>query len=190
MRRRIKRNLLATLAFSQGVPMLLHGDELGRTQQGNNNTYCQDNELSWVDWELDDERRELLPFARRVFRIRRENPVFRRRGFFAGGPIRGTDTKDVSWLRPDGKEMGRADWGGRNHVLGMLIHGHASDEVDERGRPNVGETLLLMLNGGPRAVSFNLPALSEPGVWREAINTARPSGSGKIGAAVHLHPTR
>src|SRR5690606_38787081 len=105
MRERMVKNFFATLAFSQGVPMISHGDELGRTQKGNNNAYCQDSELTWIDWDLDDNQRELLEFARRVFRVLRSNPVFRRRRFFAGNPVTDRGVKDVQWMRPDGREM-------------------------------------------------------------------------------------
>jgi isoamylase len=173
MRRRMMRNLIASLAFSQGVPLISHGDEVARTQHGNNNAYCQDGPLSWIDWGLDEEARELLRFTRQVFEIRRANPVFRRRRFFAGDPVSDEGEKDVSWLRPDGREMSAAEWHDpKNRVLGMLIHGEASDEVDERGRPNQGETLLLMLNGGGRARAFQLPAMSGPGRWRQLVHTA------------------
>ena len=174
LRAQAKKNFLATLAFSQGVPMISHGDEIGRTQKGNNNAYCQDSELTWVDWELDDGKRELLAFAARVFQIRHSNPVFRRRRFFAGDPVSEEGTKDVTWLRPDGQEMTADDWADPSYrVLGMLVHGEASDEVDERGRLNRGETLLLLMNGGTNARYFELPELPEAGVWSEVVNTAR-----------------
>jgi isoamylase len=172
LRQRIARNLLATLACSQGVPMLSAGDEMGRTQRGNNNAYCQDNELGWVDWELDHERRGLLEFARTVFAIRAANPALRRRRFFRGEMTAGW--RDVKWLRADGGEMTPEDWpDGSAHVLGMLIHGWATDERDERGRRIRGDTLLLLLNGGPRSRSFTLPRLEGPGTWHEEIHTAR-----------------
>jgi glycogen operon protein len=115
------RNFMATLAFSQGVPMISHGDELGRTQHGNNNAYCQDNETSWVDWSLEGGARELLEFVRRLFAIRASNPVLHRRTFFHGGPIAPGGVKDLAWLRADGGEMTAADWGNpRLHALGML----------------------------------------------------------------------
>jgi glycogen operon protein len=175
IRERMVRNFLATLAFSQGVPMLGHGDELGRTQRGNNNAYCHDDELTWLDWDLDERSRSLLEFTCQVFAIRHANPVFRRRRFFAGGPVAANGAKDVSWIRADGREMELPDWHDpRGRVLGMLIDGQASDEVDERGRLNRGETLLLLLNAGARSVGFVLPALPGPGLWRELVNTAHP----------------
>jgi isoamylase len=174
IRELIKRNFLATLAFSQGVPMITAGDELGRTQQGNNNAYCQDNEVSWVDWNFDEQRRDLLNFTRKVFAIRRTNPVLRRRAFFRGIPVSGESGKDLTWLRPDGGEMTEADWHDRSrHVLGMLIHGQATDEVDERGRLISGDTLLLIVNSGSTACEFSTPDLEAPGIWREQLNSTR-----------------
>jgi glycogen operon protein len=186
-RDRAKRNLLATLAFSLGVPMLSHGDELGRTQLGNNNAYCQDGVLTWIDWEPDERGRELLAFARRLFEIRRQNPVFRRRRCFAGGPVGAAGEKDVSWLKPEGGELSPADWAdAQRRALGMWIHGEASDEVDERGRPSRGQTLLLLLNGGARSLLFQLPDPAQPGLWWETLNTARPGERRVKGEGVHL----
>ena len=126
----MKRNFLATLVFSQGVRMLVHGDEMGRTQQGNNNAYCHDDELSWVDWDLTQQDRDLLAFTRETLRIFRSNPVLRRRSFFTGRPVAGEQIKDITWVRPDGGEMTDADWNDAgNHILGMLISGQATDEV-------------------------------------------------------------
>jgi glycogen operon protein len=177
MRERMRKNFLATLAFSQGVPMLSHGDEVARTQRGNNNAYCQDNELSWIDWDIGPAEEELLAFTREVFAITRKNPVFRRRRFFSGGPIGEGGPKDVSWVRPTGGEMTMEDWGDRkSQTLGMLIHGEASDDVDERGRPNRGQTLLLLLNASNKAVQYALPKLPERGHWHEAVNTAQSAG--------------
>jgi glycogen operon protein len=186
-RGRIARNFLATLAFSQGVPMISHGDELGRTQDGNNNAYCQDGPLSWVDWELDAGRRELLDFARRVFTLRRESPVLRRRGFFTGRPVPGgAGAKDLSWLNPDGGEFQVQDWEDpERRVLGMLILGEATDDVDERGRPTVGDSLLLLLNGGHRPCYFQLPEMAQAGRWRQEVNTAR-AGRSLVSGAVNL----
>ena len=173
MRQRMKKNLLATLVFSQGVRMLLGGDEMCRTQQGNNNAYCQDNEISWVSWDLDAEGREILAFTREILRIFRENPVFRRRAFFTGRPVRG-EIKDVTWLHPSGREMTDEDWGNAMlRSVGMLIDGEATDEVDERGRPVRGRTVLLMLNGGENSRRFVIPQLGLPGIWVERVNTSR-----------------
>ena len=182
MRERAKRNFVATLACSQGVPMLCAGDEMGRTQRGNNNAYCQDNEISWVDWALDERRRELLAFTRKVFAIRAANPALRRRRWFRGGAVPGV--KDVTWLRPDGNEVTEEDWrDGGSHVLGMLIAGAATDVHDERGRPVRGDTVLLLVNGGARSRYFALPRIEGAGQWFEEINTARPDGARALKAA-------
>ncbi|UCF19887.1 MAG: glycogen debranching protein GlgX [Gemmatimonadota bacterium] len=187
LRERMKRNFMATLAFSQGVPMISHGDELGKTQYGNNNAYCQDNEISWVDWNIGDRGRALLDFTRHVFSIRARNPVLRRRGFFRGGPIGENGVKDVTWLRPDGRELEEADWKSPdNRVLGMLVQGQATDEVDEQGRPIRGDTLLMLLNAGSRAKYFTLPEVDEPGVWREVASTARHGYRTVKGAGIQL----
>ncbi len=173
-RRQMQRNFLATLAFSQGIPMLLAGDEFGRTQGGNNNAYCQDNPLSWVHWAPDERDDQLLAFTQQVLAIRRLNPVLRRRTFFHGRPIPEAGVKDIQWIRPDGREMAAEDWGdGRSHVLGMLIHGSATDERDLRGHLITGQTMLLLLNGDARARHFVLPELTEAGVWIEVVDTAR-----------------
>jgi glycogen operon protein len=177
MRERMRKNLLATLAFSQGVPMLSHGDELARTQRGNNNAYCQDNAIAWLDWDIGPAEEELLAFTREVFAITRKNPVFRRRRFFSGGPVGDGSAKDVSWIRPSGGEMTMEDWSDpKTQWLGMLIHGEASDDVDERGRPNRGDTLLLLLNASTKAQHYTLPKLEERGHWHEAANTAQSAG--------------
>jgi isoamylase len=165
MRDRIKRNFLGTLAFSQGVPMISHGDELGRSQAGNNNAYCQDNPTTWIDWRLSPLQRELLQFTRRVFAIRAANPVLRRRTFFRHEAPKGS-AKDLTWLGPDGAEMTPEQWNDpANHVLGMLIRGEATDETDERGRRVTGDALLLLLNGGTRSKPFILPPAGRLGSW-------------------------
>jgi glycogen operon protein len=174
LRERMKRNLIATLLFSQGVPMLSHGDELGRTQQGNNNAYCQDGPLAWVDWELDDAGRRFLEFVRAAVRIRHENPALRRSFFFDGHEAAPGQPKDVTWLRPDGVEMSSIDWQeADHHALGMWIHGGGRHDLDEQGRPVLGSTLLLVLNADERNSAFVLPQVDEPGSWRELVNTGQ-----------------
>jgi glycogen operon protein len=171
LRARMKRNLMATLILSQGVPMLSAGDEMGRTQNGNNNAYCQDNELAWLDWNLSARDRDFLQFCRHLLAIHRENPALRRHAFFHGQPISDGNIKDVTWVRADGQEMREGDWARNGHTLGMLMHGHAADEKDERGILLRGDTLLLLLNGGGKAVRFRLPEVEGPGSWVETINT-------------------
>jgi glycogen operon protein len=174
LRDQIARNFLASLALSQGVPMISHGDELGRTQHGNNNAYCQDNPLTWMSWSPGPRERELLAFTRKVFSVRRCNAVLRRRSFFSGRPLPGTGTKDVVWLQPDGKEMTEEDWRDpERRVLGMLVFGEATDELDEFGRPVTGDTILLLVNAGTKSVYFRLPAMPYPGLWEQTIHTAR-----------------
>jgi glycogen operon protein len=164
IRQRMKRNFLATLAFSQGVPMLSHGDELGRSQAGNNNGYCQDSPLTWVNWQLTSEQRALLEFTRRVFAIRAANPELRRSTFFRHDPKPEVAPKDLTWLRADGTEMTAEEWRDPgNHVLGMLIRGEG------------GGTLLLLLNAGGRARPFMLPTLGDYGTWTELVNTHHPA---------------
>jgi len=174
MRERMKRNFLATLIFSQGVRMILMGDETSRTQQGNNNAYCQDNEFSWMSWELSGRERRLLEFARHALAVFRSNPVLRRRSFFTGRPMAADGFKDVTWIRPDGEEVTDEDWADPgNQIIGMLMHGRATDEVDERGRPIFGDTVLLLMNGGARSRVFTMPRLERSGAWEEVINTSR-----------------
>jgi len=189
MRERMVKNMFATLAFSQGVPMIGHGDEIGRTQQGNNNAYCQDSVLTWVNWELGEVEQELLEFVKKVFTISRSNPVFRRRRFFAGDPVTDTGDKDIQWMRPDGKEMTVDDWRDpKNRMLGMLIHGNASDDVDERGRRSNGQTLLLFMNAGNRARVCKLPELRARGYWHELINTAQATHRIPKGTTLNVAP--
>jgi isoamylase len=180
IRQRMKRNFLATLAFSQGVPMLSHGDELGRTQSGNNNAYCHDSPLTWIDWQLTSEQRELLQFTRSVLAIRAATPALRRAAFFDHPPP-GAPSKDLTWVRADGMEMSAEDWkDAGNHVLGMLVRGEGRDGVDgddgEDGEDGKGgETILLLLNAGGRSKQFTLPDLGYPGTWTEIVNTSHPA---------------
>ena len=174
-RDRMKRNFLTTLLFAQGVPMLLGGDEIGRSQQGNNNAYCQDNEVSWFDWDIGESGYEMRDFVRDLIGVLQSNPILRRRGFFTGTPVPGTNTKDVTWIRSNGQEMTDEAWEDpNNQSIGMLLFGRAADEVDIRGRSTPADTLLLLLNAGTRSHSYTLPRMETPGLWEELLNTARP----------------
>ncbi|MEV7687950.1 glycogen debranching protein GlgX [Streptomyces bungoensis] len=179
LRARQQRNLLATLLLSQGIPMLCHGDELGRTQRGNNNAYCQDNEVSWVDWELTDEQRALAAFTRYVIGLRAEHPVLRRRRFFRGETA--TNAKqplpDLMWLRPDAREMTDRDWQrGDAHSVAVFLNGDAIAERDPYGRRVVDDSFLLLLNGYWEPVVFRLPDQSFGERWTTLIDTADPEG--------------
>jgi isoamylase len=180
-RDRMKRNFLATLFFSQGVPMLLGGDEIGRTQQGNNNAYCQDNDVSWFNWDVGETGEDLRNFVRDVVAVMRDNPILRRRAFFTGESHPGMDTKDVTWIRPDGSEMTEQDWADSElHTIGMLLFGLATDEVDIRGRSYAGDSLFLMLNAGTRSRSYTLPRMELAGQWVEVLSTAQPGPWSRI----------
>jgi len=158
LRERQKRNLMATLLLSQGVPMIRAGDELSHTQGGNNNAYCQDNEISWLNWELSDRHQAFLEFVKSLIRFRHEQPVLHRRRFFHGRPIRGADVKDLTWFAPTGKEMTDEDWtSGVVRCLGVCMEGEMPNELDERGERIRGDTLLILFNGNPDRVPFTLP---------------------------------
>ena len=153
--------------------MLSHGDEVGRTQLGNNNAYCQDSPISWVNWQLSTQQTELLEFTRKAFALRLQHPVLRRRTFFHHEPSATGRQRDLTWLRADGTEMKNEDWSDESsHVLGMLIKGEVPDDTDERGRPPSRNSILLLLNGGARSKQFTLPAMNGPGRWTELLDTS------------------
>ena len=158
LRERQKRNFLASLLLSAGVPMVLAGDEFGRTQQGNNNAYCQDNEISWVDWELDEDKEALIEFTRSVIALRRDHPVFRRRKFFQGQAIHGSGVKDIGWFTPDGAEMDETHWRAPDiSTLGVFLNGEELPDRGPRGQRLVDASFLLLLNGGTEPALFTLP---------------------------------
>jgi glycogen operon protein len=176
LRAQQKRNFIVTLMLSQGVPMLLAGDELSHTQHGNNNTYCQDNELTWLNWQLDDGRREFLEFVREVIRLRHEQPVFQRRKFFQGRAIFGTEVADIAWFEPSGKTMGDEAWNaGFNQCFGVVLAGDLIGDVDERGEPIVGDSILLLMNAYHEAIPFKLPTRFKGQRWQRIIDTADPN---------------
>ena len=158
LRGRQLRNMFTTLLLSQGVPMVLAGDEMGRTQQGNNNGYCQDNELSWLDWSLLERNAELVDFVAGLSRLRREHPVFRRRRWFTGRSVRGDQVGDIAWYRPDGSPMQDADWDtGFARALGVLLNGRAMPDPDPMGHPVVDDTFLVLFNAHHGATRWTLP---------------------------------
>ncbi|SFC97205.1 glycogen debranching protein GlgX [Streptomyces aidingensis] len=165
LRRRQLRNMLTTLLLSTGVPMLVAGDEMGRTQGGNNNAYCQDNETSWIDWSLRDDPqwRPLLDLTARLIRLRRDHPVLRRRAFFSGRRTGPEGLRDLAWFRRDGKEMAPEDWYAPGLTLGMFLSGRDIPQRDERGRPVEDDSFLVLLHAHHRPTSFRLPA----GPWAD-----------------------
>jgi isoamylase len=170
LRHRQQRNFLATLFLSQGVPMLCGGDEIGRTQGGNNNAYCQDNELSWYDWAAADEH--LLGFTRDLIRLRSEHPVFCRRRWFQGLPIRGTNVSDIGWFTPSGSEMSDQDWqAGFAKSLGVFLNGDATRTIDEHGQRVVDDSFYVMFNAHSEPVEFVLPESKWGEQWTLALDT-------------------
>jgi isoamylase len=175
LRERQKRNLLATVFLSQGVPMLLGGDEMGRTQSGNNNAYCQDNELSWFDWKLDARRRSLVEFTRQLIQLRRRHGVLQRRRFFVGDYIWESEFKDLAWLRPDGVEMTPLDWQKPWIAsLAMMLGGDAIQTLDERGERLVDDAVLVLMNAHHEAITFSLPKREEgDNTWLLELDSGR-----------------
>jgi glycogen operon protein len=173
LRDRQKRNFLSTLLLSQGVPMLLGGDEIGRSQQGNNNAYCQDNELSWYDWGKVD--RVLLDFTRRLLELRREHPAFRRRRWFQGRPIRGTGAKDIAWFTPQGQEMSDEDWqAGFAKSMMVFLNGDAIESPGPLGERVVDDSFLLLFNASEGDLDFQLPQESFGRRWVKLVDTGQP----------------
>jgi len=173
LRARQRRNLLATLLLSQGIPMLLGGDEIGRTQRGNNNAYCQDNELSWYDWEAADG--PMLAFTRRLIALRAAHPVFRRRDYFQGRPILGEDISDIGWLRPDGSEMHGEDWHNTmERSMGVFLNGEAIPSPDPHGKPVVDDSFIMLFNDSHEPSPFVLPPPAWGRRWLLVFDTASP----------------
>ncbi|HEX8908663.1 MAG TPA: glycogen debranching protein GlgX [Anaeromyxobacteraceae bacterium] len=172
LRARQQRNLIATLFLSQGVPMLCAGDEMGKTQGGNNNAYCQDNETSWLDWNLDARRQGLLGFTMRMIRLRQEQPVLQLRRFFRGQHFRDSSLKDLAWFRPDGQEMTEEDW--RQPYIRSLAYVLGGDSIatpDERGERIVGDTLLVLMNAHHENVPYTLPDIEWGREWEILLDT-------------------
>jgi glycogen operon protein len=177
LRARQQRNFLATLLLSQGVPMLLAGDEFGQTQQGNNNAYCQDSPIAWLGWEHTAEQRELLEFTRKILDLRKCQPVFRRRHFFQGRAIHGAEIKDLYWLKADGMEMNDTDWHACGvHTLAMVLPGEQISERGERGERITGDSFAILLNAGHELVPFRLGVRRRDLRWHCVFDTAGGGG--------------
>ena len=176
LRARQQRNFIVLLALSQGVPMITAGDEMGKTQGGNNNAFVQDNEISWLDWEVAGDRASLLEFTREVFAFRRRHPVFRRPGFFKGQRVGGSELKDIAWFHPSGREMTAKDWKEpASNAIGLMLSGDALDWRDAQGDAVIDDSFLLLLNGSRRSVDFVLPGLEWGTRWSLRIDTRKES---------------
>ena len=175
LRERQKRNLLATLMLSQGVPMIAHGDELGRSQDGNNNVYCQDNEISWIDWKDARVHEVMTDFTGQLARLRAAHPVFRRRRFFQGRPIRGSNIEDIAWLRPDGQHMSNEDWNvGSAKAIAIFLNGQGIPERDALGERITDDSFLLLINAHHQSIIFTLPDQTYGRIWDVVVDTADP----------------
>ncbi len=180
LRERQRRNFLATLLLSQGVPMLLGADEIGRSQNGNNNAYCQDNEISWVDWNLDEPRQKLLQFTRFLIQLRKEHPVLRRRHFFQGREIRGSGVKDLTWFKADGKEMSDDEWTKQHcNCIGLRLAGDEMEENDIRGNRIVDDTFLILMSAADSPLSFSMPDDTPGLMWELVVDTREATGTRK-----------
>jgi glycogen operon protein len=177
LRERQKRNLIATLLLSQGIPMLTAGDEIGRTQQGNNNAYCQDNEISWVDWSHDGSRNELLEFTRLMIDFRKKHPILNQGKFFHGKIVRDNGFKDLIWFRKDGNEMTNGDWqNGSLLSLGLIKSGDNLKKIRRKVKPGYENTLMLLLNADPGETEFVIPSFGIAEKWQVVIDTSTAGG--------------
>jgi glycogen operon protein len=177
LREQQKRNFLTTLLVSQGVPMLLYGDEFGRTQDGNNNAYCQDNEVSWVDWSLRSRHDVQLQFTCGLTKLRKEHPVFRRRRFFDGTPVRmkGEQLRDIAWFTPGAAEMTESDWEtGYAKSLAVFLNGDAIPSPDPRGQQVKDDSFLLMFNAADSPIEFTVPSSEYGERWEIVVDTTSP----------------
>jgi isoamylase len=191
LRARQRRNFLATLFCSQGVPMLLCGDELGRTQRGNNNAYCQDNELSWVDWGMAENEAGLLDFTRALAALRREHPVFRRRRYFLGDRAGDGHLADIAWLTPSGREMGDEDWNTPSaRAMTVFLNGDAISEPGPHGERVRDDSFLVMLSADHRTLDVTVPGVKYGERWTVVVDTAAesadPAGRPDVAAGDHV----
>jgi glycogen operon protein len=172
LRERRKRNFLATLMLSQGVPMISHGDEYGRTQRGNNNAYCQDNELAWFDWNWDERQKELFEFTKKIIAIRNSQPVTHKRRYFKGRKIHGSEVRDIRWINTEGNDMGDDEWHTKFiRCMGMLLNGELMSEVNERGEIIKDDILLILVNSYWGPIPFTLPNNDLHAGWEVLVDT-------------------
>jgi glycogen operon protein len=175
LRAQQKRNFMTTLLLSAGVPMILAGDEIGHTQRGNNNAYCQDNDITWLNWNFSEEQRQFMDFVRSLIAIRRTQPVFQRRKFFQGRRIEEADVPDISWFQPSGEEMSDEAWNaGFAQCLGVRLPGDLIGDVNERGEPITGDSIVMLVNAHHESIPFTLPSRSETEKWERLIDTGDP----------------
>jgi glycogen operon protein len=181
LRAKQMRNIMGTLMVSQGTAMISHGDEIGRTQRGNNNVYCQDSDISWMDWSLCQKNADLLEFTRRVTKLRRDHPVFRRRRFFEGKPIRtGEQVRDIAWLTPSGKEMKQEDWDSGFKCVAVFLNGEAIPTPNTRGERVVDDSFLLCFNANDNPQDFVTPKGDYAKEWTATLDTADATGSTEL----------
>ena len=179
MRLKQRRNIMATLLLSQGLPMLVAGDEFGRSQSGNNNAYCQDNEISWVDWQgISENDKAFCDFVRRMIKLRRDHIVFRRARFFFSRSIKGTEIKDISWLRPDGREFSPEEWGNDGiHYLSFVVRGEAGEyHLTAKGEPQPDDSFFIILNAHYESIDWTLPSIGAGSRWRLVVDTESDDG--------------
>lgn len=177
LREKQKRNMIATLLLSQGVPMILAGDELGRTQKGNNNAYCQDNEISWINWDISENDRDFSEFVKYLVQLRKDHPVLQRRKFFKGTEINGSILKDILWIKPDGNEMTEKDWhNGSSRCIGVKLNGSSIEELDEKGNSIIDDQLLILFNSFHESIPFTLPSFGLDISWQLILDTHVKSG--------------
>jgi glycogen operon protein len=189
LRARQQRNFLTTLLLSQGTPMILGGDEMGRSQRGNNNAWCQDNEISWYEWSEDERKDEARAFAQRLIRLRREHPVLRRESFLRGQELKGSGLPDVWWFRPDGRKMTRRDWQDGEHVLGMFLNGREITTTGPEGEEIEDDSFLILFNAHHEDRTFMLLRRRFGAQWTLELSTADPaagSGSMRYGARTEV----
>jgi glycogen operon protein len=192
LRARQQRNFLTTLLVSQGTPMLLGGDEMNRTQRGNNNAWCQDDEISWYDWSEDERAAELSAFTRRLIALRREHPVFRLERFLRGEQLLDSGLPDVWWFRADGRKMTRRDWQGGERVLGMFLNGQEIATLGPHGEAITDDSFVLLFNAHHEDRTFMLPRRRFAAQWTLELSTAEPlapAGSVNYGARTEIAAT-